>query len=115
MRPSDVGRKRDNPSDPRRNVTEAARARKRRWQRAHYSVEKNRAYRVLRTAIESGAVVKPNSCGKCGTAAKRQDGASAIQGHHDDYSKPLSVKWLCPPCHRSHHDAALADPKAGEG
>lgn len=33
-------------------------------------------------------------------------GALKVHAHHDDYSKPLDVRWLCPPCHRSHHDKA---------
>lgn len=25
------------------------------------------------------------------------------QAHHDDYSKPLEVRWLCPSHHKLHH------------
>ena len=33
-------------------------------------------------------------CENCGGKA---------QMHHDDYEKPLSVVWLCRPCHLEHH------------
>lgn len=36
----------------------------------------------------------------------------AVQAHHYlGYDSPLEVKWLCPPCHRTEHDAALAQEK----
>lgn len=31
--------------------------------------------------------------------------AEKTQAHHDDYSKPLDVRWLCAPCHAAHHVA----------
>ena len=27
-----------------------------------------------------------------------------VHAHHDDYSKPLNVRWLCPAHHRAWHD-----------
>jgi hypothetical protein len=30
-------------------------------------------------------------------------GADKAQRHHDDYSKPLEVRWLCPSCHGKQH------------
>jgi ribosomal protein S27AE len=33
-------------------------------------------------------------CSKCGAKA---------QAHHDDYKKPLDVRWLCPKHHGEHH------------
>lgn len=48
---------------------------------AHHSVE---------TALKNGTLEK-KQCEVCG--AKRVD------AHHDDYSKPLDVRWLC----RGHH------------
>ncbi len=42
-------------------------------------------------ARSSGLLV-PESCEQCGSTEN-------IDAHHDDYSKPLEVRWLC----RSHH------------
>jgi hypothetical protein len=37
-------------------------------------------------------------CEKCGDMFS--------QMHHEDYSKPLEVVWLCRPCHLRHHQEA---------
>jgi hypothetical protein len=40
--------------------------------------------------------LKRQPCEVCGT---EED----VQAHHDDYSKPLDVRWLCRKHHREHH------------
>jgi hypothetical protein len=44
-------------------------------------------------ALRSGKLVRPSRCSECGAEAKR------IEGHHDDYSRPLEIRWLCKRCH----------------
>jgi len=69
-------------------------------QKVKRSVAK-KAYSLVRRAITSGDLVRPESCEKClGTPSKAVDGRSKIQAHHHDYSKPLNVQWLCAKCHR---------------
>lgn len=46
--------------------------------------------------IDRGELVKPDKCSECGTEGR-------IDGHHEDYSKPLEVMWLCGECHRKRH------------
>lgn len=105
MRPCDVGRKRN--GNPSRERTAAARERKRRWAAANRDPLKESARRQVRTAVEQGAIVVPDSCEKCGNPAKRHDGARGIQAHHfAGYNEPLAVQWLCPKCH-SQCDAAM--------
>ena len=64
--------------------------------RAKYSEEYRimaAAYRAVRIAKRSGLLVRPDTCSKC-------QSVGIIEGHHEDYSKPLEVTWLCKPCHR---------------
>lgn len=63
------------------------------------SSEKRSANVALNNAVQSGSVVKPNACERCGSDGK-------IHGHHHNYSKPLEVEWLCQPCHGAEHRAA---------
>jgi ribosomal protein S27AE len=62
--------------------------------------KKQRAVRLVRDAIQRGILVRPNSCEACGqTPPRGKDGRATIQAHHEDYDKPLSVRWVCCTCH----------------
>lgn len=59
-----------------------------------------KAHTEVRNAIVAGIIVR-QPCEVCGSTEN-------IHGHHDDYSKPLEVRWLCPKHHREHHTAERA-------
>lgn len=56
--------------------------------------EKRRAHKAVENALKSGKITK-RSCERCGDPK--------AEAHHDDYSKPLEVMWLCPKDHRARH------------
>ncbi len=45
-------------------------------------------------AIKTGRLVR-GLCEVCG--------AGEVEAHHDDYAKPLSIRWLCKKHHCEHH------------
>ena len=57
--------------------------------------ERMRAYRRYDWALQSGKLVR----GPCEVCGATED----VHGHHDDYSKPLDVRWLCRKHHRQTH------------
>lgn len=59
--------------------------------------EKARAWSIVGNAILRGDLQKPNFCSLCGVCNVR------IHAHHEDYSLPLSVTWLCHICHKELH------------
>lgn len=59
---------------------------------------KNAAHQAVQRALASGRLVR-QPCERCG--------AVPAHAHHDDHSKPLDVRWLCPPHHREHHAGIL--------
>lgn len=71
-------------------VSEAWRAEDRRRAKCHNAVAR---------AIRAGRLA-PQPCKVCG--------AQKSVAHHDDYNKPLEVRWLCQPCHKAHHKNTAA-------
>lgn len=67
------------------------------YAKAHGTREHHAARWQVQRAIKAGRLVR-QPCEACG--------ASVVHAHHDDYSKPLSVRWLCPTHHREHHAKA---------
>lgn len=73
------------------------------------------AQNLLESALSTGAVVRKEACEECGATGTMRDGRSKIQGHHDDYNKPLDVRWLCQECHHAWHKNNVAKRKEGYG
>lgn len=75
---------------------ERVREHQRRW--VEKNPEKRRVHGVVQNAIRTGKLVK----GPCERAV---DGGCSkrIHAHHDDYSKPLEVRWLCSAHHAATH------------
>ena len=57
---------------------------------------KRAAHILVSSAILKGKIEKVSVCSVCNSTKK-------IEAHHDDYSKPLSIRWLCEKCHKAWH------------
>jgi len=51
---------------------------------------------ITRNYVRDGKLIPATSCSVC-------SGTKKIEGHHDDYTKPLEVRWLCESCHKDWH------------
>ena len=56
--------------------------------------KKRAAHVAIGNAVRDGKLAKQN-CEVCGS--------SQVHAHHDDYSKPFDVRWLCPVHHFQWH------------
>jgi ribosomal protein S27AE len=52
------------------------------------------AHKAVQDALAAGDLIR-QPCERCGDAKS--------QAHHDDYDRPLDVRWLCPKHHREVH------------
>ena len=75
---------------------------KREWDRRNS--EKRAAHKAVELALLRGALTRLG-CEKCGERA---------HAHHDDYSKPLLVRWLCPQHHAEAHHKMRAQALSAE-
>jgi hypothetical protein len=62
--------------------------------RAYYERNKTkcRARSLVNMRIRRGTMVKPMVCEECNSGGK-------LEAHHDDYTRPAEVRWLCKSCH----------------
>ncbi|MCM2304071.1 MAG: hypothetical protein NDJ72_05170 [Elusimicrobia bacterium] len=72
----------------------ANRNRKRHAELAPEAKLRANARSYLNQYVRRGAVVK-QPCADCG--------ATEVEAHHGDYSRPLDVTWLCADCHKRRH------------
>lgn len=55
-----------------------------------------RASGLINMRIRRGQLARPDHCSNCGKVGK-------VDAHHDDYTKPDQVVWLCRSCHMKRH------------
>ena len=65
----------------------------------HKFPQKYAAYITVQSALRNGSIFR-KPCEVCGL--------QNTHAHHDDYSRPLDVRWLCELCHVRIHRAMLA-------
>lgn len=59
--------------------------------------EKSKARKLVSYFInQRGYMSKPKCCSKCKEEKK-------LEAHHEDYTKPLDVIWMCKSCHTKYH------------
>lgn len=63
-----------------------------RWNNSHRDARL--AHRAVAAALRAGTLTR----GKCEVC-----GSLRVEAHHDDYSAPLMVRWLCRLHHQQHH------------
>lgn len=58
------------------------------------------AREMVSNAIKLGWITRASECSQCSSTEK-------IEGHHEDYTRPLDVIWLCFKCHRILHGQTI--------
>lgn len=77
------------------NGRKKAKERANKWDKSN--PEKRRVHDRTMYAVETGKLIRPEKCSSC-------DKECVPHAHHEDYSKPYDVIWLCSYCHfKLHH------------
>lgn len=63
--------------------------------------DQQRAHKAVRYALSVDRLTRPETCEACGRRGKPD-------AHHEDYSRPLDVRWLCRRCHKRVHCGTFA-------
>lgn len=71
--------------------------------------EKYRAWRIANAAKRRGVLKVPEGCEVCGCPIAKLD------MHHEDYTKPLEVVFMCPTCHGKTRRKNLVTPAMVSG
>lgn len=61
--------------------------------------EARAAHIIVGNAVRDGRLIKPKQCSICFEFKPSRQ----IHGHHDDYTKPMEVRWMCAMCHTIEH------------
>ena len=76
-----------------------------RYRAKRYSTKAARIQRKGRSltqyAVDRGILIRPDYCMECRKVCKPY-------AHHDDYTKPLEIRWLCQACDRVAHQEAIS-------
>ncbi len=79
--------------------TEEGRIKRKTYRNKYYynNQIKIKAHRSVFNEIRGGRLIPPVHCSICGDE-------NTLFAHHDDYSKPLEIRWLCRRCHTDWHN-----------
>lgn len=75
----------------------------RKWRQSHPLTESQRVKDIARSrvsvALSRGHLTR-QPCEVCGSTDR-------LEAHHDDYDRPLDVRWFCRLHHLAHHRALV--------
>lgn len=70
----------------------------REWRKTHPLKHEQKIKDIIRSKVQMRirrGILVPEVCEMCGEAK--------VEAHHDDYSQPYNIRWLCFKHHREHH------------